>query len=359
MRVVQSGPTPTAIDGGNNQQLRKFHMQRKLTWVALLAAAIHAVLLSPTAIVLASFALSPAVGATQQAESASDRCSNASLSGTYGFLHGGVDSNGAPNSAAVSQLTFDSTTGTFTGATTSSHDGVLTTFSFAGTYAVASNCTGTGTPAGANPFSFLVTPTGFLATHGVSSQGFAVKQGSPTCTIARAKGSFGLEATGVFVAGAPATGPIALIGELTLSVNASGDGIISGHVAGGDDATTFTFAEEPVSGTYSVNSDCSGTATIKPKGRSKMHFSLVVVDCGKEMLAVETDAGTVVSGTLVRRSDEMGEDRSANDSATGPGADSIVNHETGRIESAENPFAAKVLPMSAAGQNKTPTMSSE
>jgi hypothetical protein len=29
-----------------------------------------------------------------------------------------------------------------------------------------------------------------------------------------------------------------------------------------------------------------------------MHFSLVVVDGGKELLAVETDADTVVSGTL-------------------------------------------------------------
>jgi hypothetical protein len=257
-------------------------------------------------IAVGSFALSPAAGASQQNESASDRCSNASLSGTYGFLHGGVDSNGAPNSAAVSQLTFDSTTGTFTGGTTSSHDGVIVTFSFAGTYEVASNCTGTGAPAGANRFSFVVTPTGFLATHGVSSQGFAVKQGSSTCTNAGVKGSLGLQTTGVFVAGAPVTGPVAFIGELKLSVNASGDGVIGGHIAGGDEDTTFTFSEEPVTGTYSVNSDCSGTATIKPKGRSKMHFSLVVVDCGKEMLAIETDAGAVVSGTLVRNSDEEG-----------------------------------------------------
>jgi hypothetical protein len=279
-------------------------------------------------IVLASFALSSAAGATQQAESASDRCSNASLSGTYGFLHGGVDSNGAPNSAAVSQLTFDSTTGTFTGGTTASHDGVITTFPFAGIYAVASNCTGTGIPTGGNPFSFVITSAGFLATHGVTSQGFAVKQGSPTCTSAGVKGSFGLEATGVFVAGAPVTGPIAFIGELKLSVNAFGDGVITGHVAGGQGGTTFTFAEEPVTGTYSVDSDCSGTATITPKGRSEMHFSLVVVDCGKEMLAIETDADTVVSGTLVRGSDEMGEDRPASandtDSATGRGADSIM-----------------------------------
>jgi hypothetical protein len=37
-----------------------------------------------------------------------------------------------------------------------------------------------------------------------------------------------------------------------------------------------------------------------PKGLSEMHFNLVVVDGGNEMLAIETDAGTVVSGTLAK-----------------------------------------------------------
>ena len=32
-----------------------------------------------------------------------------------------------------------------------------------------------------------------------------------------------------------------------------------------------------------------------------MHFSFVVVDDGKEMLGVETDADTVINGTLVKR----------------------------------------------------------
>ncbi len=173
-------------------------------------------------IVLASFALSSAAWAAT--------CSNASLSGTYGFLHGGTDSNGTPSTAAVSQITFDSTTGTFTGETKASHDGVITTFSFTGTYAVASNCTGTGIPAGGDPFSFVVTSTGFLALH-LFSEGFAVKQGSPTCTNAGVKGSFGFETTGVFLAGAPATGAVAFIGELKLTVNPSGEGVIRGHVA--------------------------------------------------------------------------------------------------------------------------------
>ena len=67
-------------------------------------------------IVLATFALGSTAGAT---------CSNASLSGTYGFVHLGTDSSGTPATAAVTQITFDSTTGTFTGEQTASHDGVM------------------------------------------------------------------------------------------------------------------------------------------------------------------------------------------------------------------------------------------
>jgi len=241
-------------------------------------------------IVLSIFALSSAVWAAT--------CSNASLSGTYGFLHDGTDSNGAPATAAVTQITFDSTTGTFTGEQTASHDGVIATESVTGMYTVASNCTGTGTPAGGSPFSIVVTSTGFLALH-LFAEGFAVKQGSPTCTNAGVKGSFGFETTGVFLAEAPAPA-VAFIGELRLTVSASGDGVISGHVAVSEDGTFLTIAEEPVTGSYRVGTDCRGRATITPKGLSEMHFSLVVVDGGNEMLAVETDADTVVSGTLQR-----------------------------------------------------------
>jgi len=247
-------------------------------------------------IVLASFALSSAAWAAN--------CSNASLSGTYGFLHDGTDSNGSPTSAAVTQLTFDSTTGTFSGENTASHDGVIVTEPITGTYAVASDCTGTGNPTGATPFSFVVTSTGFLAVHPFS-EGFAVKQSSPTCTNATVVGSFGFETTGVFLAGAPATGWVAFIGKLKLTANPAGEGVISGHVAGSEGSTALEFTR--VTGSYSVAADCTGTATITPKGQSPLNFSFVVVDCGKEILAIETDANTVVSGTLVKDSDASGE----------------------------------------------------
>jgi len=226
-------------------------------------------------------------------------CSNASLSGSYGFLHLSTDSTGTPASAAVSQITFDATTGTFTGESTTSHGGVIATEPLSGTYTVASNCVGTGTPAAGVPFSIVVTSNGFLALH-LLAEGFAVKQGSATCSNAGVKGRFGFEATGVDVAGAPATGAVAFIGELKFSVNTSGDGVISGHIASSEDGTFLTFPQEPVTGSYAVGADCRGRATITPKGQSEMHFHFLVVDGGNEMLAIETDAGTVVSGTLQR-----------------------------------------------------------
>ena len=81
--------------------------------------------------------------------------------------------------------------------------------------------------------------------------------------------SFGFETTGMFLAGAPATGPAAFIGELKFGVNSSGGGVISGHVAGSEDGTILTFADEPVTGSYKVGADCRGTATITPEGRPK------------------------------------------------------------------------------------------
>ena len=238
--------------------------------------------------VLASFALASAAGAT---------CSNSSLNGSYGFLHDGTDINGTPFTAAVSLITFDATTGTFTGETTASHDGVIATQSLAGTYTIASNCTGTGTPAAGSPFSIVVTSTGFLAVHPFS-EGYAVKLGSATCTNAGIKGRFGFEITGNFLAEASVPGWVAFIGELNLSVNASGGGVISGHIASADGSTSQTFAEEPVTGSYFVSPDCRGQATIKPEGLAEMHFEFVVVDGGKELLVVEIDPHTVVSGNL-------------------------------------------------------------
>jgi hypothetical protein len=246
-------------------------------------------------IVLAAFAFSSAAWAN---------CSNASLSGTYGFMPGGTAVTGLPTTS-VGQISFDPTKGTFSSVTTASLDGVITTESVPGKYAIASNCTGKGKFMIGMPnyISFVTTSTGYLMAlgfTGATQSGFGVKQGSPTCTNAGVKGTYGFDATGVFVAGAPVTGPVAFIGELKLSVDTSGDGVIGGHLAGSEDGTIFTFKDAPVTGSYTVAEDCTAKAKIKPKGMSELHFKLVVVDGGKQMIAIETDTDTVVSGTLQR-----------------------------------------------------------
>ena len=166
-------------------------------------------------IVLASFALSSAAWAAT--------CSKASLSGTYGLLHGGTDAAGQPT-IGVSQLTFDSTTGTYIGEDTASHNGVITTIPITATYAVASNCIGRATVTiggRSENIHFVVTSTGFLninQTTGVTAEGFAVKQGSPTCTNAGVVGSFGFEATGVFVAGGASCLSVFTVGAAQVSL---------------------------------------------------------------------------------------------------------------------------------------------
>jgi hypothetical protein len=247
-------------------------------------------------IALASFALTSAAWAT---------CSNPSLSGTYGFLHSGI-SNSVPV-AGLTQVTFDPTTGTYKGEDTASQDGLISAEPLTATYKVNSNCTVTarvkiGSHPGADA-SFALTPSGFFFLFqkpGATSDGFGLKQGSPSCTNAGVEGTFAFEATGTWVTGAPVTGPVAFIGELNLRVDSSGKGVITGHLSSSQDGNILIFAQDPVAfGSYSIRDNCRGTANIKLKGQPEMHFSLVVVSGGSELLAIETDPDTVVTGTLV------------------------------------------------------------
>lgn len=253
-------------------------------------------------------------------------CSNASLSGTYGFQHSGTAGDGTPI-AGLSQLTFDPTTGTYTGVDTQSHDGVLTTSPLTADYSVAPNCTVIATVTlGGNSqeIDFVVTSRGFLSLverAGVTTEGIAFKQGAPTCTNAGIAGGFAFQTTGVFLPGAPATGPVDFIGELNLAAGNSGAGEISGRMAGSENGTLLAFADEPVSGSYKIDADCTGKATIKLKGVPDMHFILVVVNSGKKLLVIETDANTVVSGSLLKNDEIAATEASARDASPSNGQD--------------------------------------
>jgi hypothetical protein len=68
--------------------------------------------------------------------------------------------------------------------------------------------------------------------------------------------------------------------------NITGDEVLSGQLPVTEDGTILTFAREPVTGSYAIGKDCGGRATVRPKRRAAMHFSLLATDSGKEMLAI-------------------------------------------------------------------------
>jgi hypothetical protein len=116
----------------------------------------------------------------------------------------------------------------------------------------------------------------------------AVAQGNAVCTNLGVKHSYAMEATGSILG----IGQVAVAGRLTLN----GTGSLSG-------TETFSLngsihSAVPVQGSYQINSDCTGTATITPKGQSATHLNLLVVNADKEIMLIETDSNTIVAGTM-------------------------------------------------------------
>lgn len=113
------------------------------------------------------------------------------------------------------------------------------------------------------------------------------------CTNADLRGAYAysVNATSLTV---PPVGPLAILGRITLDGEGNFAGIINGSIAG------EILPESPISGTYSIAGDCTGSlTTVYPYFTA--HFSLVLVDGvdGRkhaELLAI--DAGTVGTGAV-------------------------------------------------------------
>jgi hypothetical protein len=221
------------------------------------------------------------------------QCSDANLTGKYGFSGGGLDKHGTPISF-VGYINANGK-GTYAGTETASIDGtVFTNVPLTGTYSIKSDCTGSGTSKlkgqSTTGHFTLVVVSGknlqILSTDAPNVQtGTVQAQGKATCTLAGLKGNYGIEASGVFIG----VGAVAFDGLFSLDGTGKVSGTESGSIAG----TIFT--GKSVSGTYTVASNCTGTMTVTVLGQTE-HSSFVVTNSGKGLLLVETDATTVVSG---------------------------------------------------------------
>ncbi len=226
---------------------------------------------------------------------AQQTCSNSVLSGKYFYLaNGSVISGGqALPFTELSQFVFDGNGGV-TGQAATSDNGAFASFSFTGVYAVQAGCTGTLTltvnPPGAGPFVFEVEDGGKSLSMAFSGAGavilgraYQVTTGTVQCGRGLLTGSYGFQFTGV-------SGGLRVSQEGQM-VSDGDSNLTLGGVFNSNGATS-QFAS---AGNYSLRSDCSGSASFtSPSGNTNYLFAMV--ENGKRILFLQTDAGTTVSG---------------------------------------------------------------
>lgn len=225
-------------------------------------------------------------------------CSDESLKGSFGIAINGLD----PSflfTASMGLLTMNGTGGV-SGTWTTSDNGVITNgVAVTGSYAVEANCLGTVeiTPSGgaAQTFEIVIDSTRNLeviqTNTGYTVSGFGLAQGGVVCTLAALKGIYGFSGNG-WDAASPDI-PFSIMGESS----ADGAGNLKGEQVSSNAGTIVT---QTLSGTYTVNSDCTGTTTTTTGKGSTNHTNFVVVNSGGTLLQLGTDSGKV-SPDLVNR----------------------------------------------------------
>jgi len=131
--------------------------------------------------------------------------------------------------------------------------------------------------------SSLVLGVAAMLTLGASNL-----QAQGKCNLETIKGAFGYLNTGTAFGTA-----LASVGSMTF------DG--AGNIAG-TDTNSFggAISTTPFTGTYTVNGDCTGTLTVN-FGFFSVNNHIVIVDNGKEINLIETNAGTIATGVMKRQ----------------------------------------------------------
>jgi len=223
-------------------------------------------------------------------------CSDATLKGVYGLIFSGVGGDGTPR-AVVGQATADGQ-GNLSGTVTKSKDGTIVTITSTGTYSVAKNCTGSVTfvdEDGETRDVNFVLDNGNKGLQAIQTDsgrvisGFALAEGAAVCGENGKKQTLAANLSG----SVNGVGPVAYVEQVILD----GKGNVSGNGIFSLDGTIY---KVPITGTYTENADCTGSAQITPQGLSTLNFNFVVVNVGKEILLIETDTDTIVCGNMQR-----------------------------------------------------------
>lgn len=112
------------------------------------------------------------------------------------------------------------------------------------------------------------------------------------CSAVTMAGTFSRQDTGTILASPGGTSPWALVGTFTFDGN--------GNVTGA--ATSVAFGKNgrgTQTGTYTVNSDCTGTIVVKGSGGNTSHYSFVIDDSGNGFQYICTDSDPSIPLSVV------------------------------------------------------------
>jgi hypothetical protein len=123
------------------------------------------------------------------------------------------------------------------------------------------------------------------------------------CSNATLQGSFGYTATGTLLptgAPPPFAGPFGEVGRQTFDGKGNTDATATLSANGNIVKVTIT-------GTYTVNPDCTGSMTlyVSPLGATA-HADFVIVDDGVEFRAISTDPGVAVETRVYKKQFRQG-----------------------------------------------------
>ena len=122
------------------------------------------------------------------------------------------------------------------------------------------------------------------------------------CSNATLIGTFGFTSSGFITAPPAVAGPFAGVGTQTFDGNGT-------TTATATQSQNGNIRQVTITGTYTVNPDCTGTLTLLASpGGFTSHFYFVIDDTGNELLAICTDPGVVLT-RVERRQFPRGDSR--------------------------------------------------
>ena len=229
-------------------------------------------------------------------------CTASMLNGTYFYLLTGTVSTGGPSVpyAELGQLLANGSGG-LSGNSSSNLNGLPKTNSLTGSYTMQFNCSGSITitinsqTSEALTFQVINNGQGMILATSNSGQiitGRAYRTsaatGSPACGPGSFSGTYGYSLNGY----STASGVSYLYTE-SGQVTADGNGNLTLTSVGNQGGA---FSNITGTGSYSITSQCSGTASIYFQGSGAKNYAIAIVEDGQQALFFETDSGTTVSG---------------------------------------------------------------